>query len=81
VCNVSASYRGVALPSSSITSVTWDWGDGIRDDQPPYSVVKTHTYSGVGTFTVFANVDANTVDPPGSTVYGHPVASTTVVIK
>jgi PKD repeat protein len=74
VCNVSASYKGAVLPSSAIISVRWDWGDG-RTDSSTNSLVNTHTYAGVGTFTVFANVEANAVDPPGSTVYGQAAAS------
>jgi len=58
-CNVAVTANGVSLPSNSITSVTWDWGDGNSDpNQPTPPVAKSHTYAQAGTYTVFATVTA-----------------------
>jgi len=62
-CNVSATANGVQLPSTSITSVTWDWGDG-KPEPPTLVPVDTHLYANAGTYTVFATV---TGSAPGGT--------------
>jgi PKD repeat protein len=54
-CNVAATANGVPLPSSDITRVDWDWGDGQVDINQT-SPVKTHVYASAGTYTVFATV-------------------------
>jgi len=61
-CNVSLTYGGVALPGSAIASVDWDWGDGTTADNSGTGPIKSHLYTNVSTYTVFATVAANTVD-------------------
>jgi hypothetical protein len=64
-CNVSVSYKGNVQPSSTITNVDWDYGDGKVSTPTvpptPPNVTTTHTYP-AGAFTVFATVTSNTVD-------------------
>lgn len=62
-CNVNASYGGVLLPSAAISSVAYDWGDGVTTSN---GVVSTHSYVNAGSYHVFATVTANTVDGPKS---------------
>lgn len=60
-CNVAAAYGGTPLPSSAITRVDWDLGDG----QVPATTVPvvSHTYAQPGTYRVVATVHANaTID-------------------
>lgn len=65
-CNVTVSYKGNVLPSASVTSVDWDYGDGsIGTTLPPNAPKTTHTYP-AGSFTVFATVTSTTVDGPKS---------------
>jgi PKD repeat protein len=61
-CNVTAAYGGVAVPSSFVTGVDWDWGDGAKNLGA--GVALSHTYGQLGTFTVFATLAATTVDGP-----------------
>ncbi len=58
-CVASATYNGVGLPSSAVSSVTWDWGDGSALLTLP-SPVASHTYPFANTFTIFATVTATT---------------------
>lgn len=61
-CNVSATYGGNAIPSTSITSVVWDFGDGPPTVTVNNSPLASHTYATASTFTVFATVNATTAD-------------------
>jgi hypothetical protein len=61
-CNVTAAYGGVAVPSSFVTGVDWDWGDGAVNLGG--GVALSHVYGQLGTFTVVATVVAKTVDGP-----------------
>lgn len=62
-CTISATYNGAALPSSSITKVDWDWGDGFTNTTSGSSApTSSHTYASAGTYTVFATVTATTSD-------------------
>ena len=59
VCNVSATYGGAVVPSASITSVSWDWGDGNTTGT---GVSSSRLYNQAGTYTVFVTVTATTTD-------------------
>lgn len=51
-CNVSGQYGGAPIPSSFLTKVQWDWGDGSPEVGP---VALTHTYGVAGSYTVSVN--------------------------
>jgi PKD repeat protein len=56
-CNVAATANGVLLPSSTITRVDWDWGDGrISQTNGTGAAATTHPYASSGTYTIFATV-------------------------
>jgi len=59
-CNVSATYGGTPVPSSLLTRVDWDWGDGTTTLNG--GAASTRTYANAGTYTVIAAVTATTVD-------------------
>lgn len=61
-CNVNTYYGGSVLPSSAISNVDWDWGDGLQTAAG--GVVSAHSYVNAGTYNVFATVTATTVDGP-----------------
>jgi PKD repeat protein len=65
-CNVSAKVNGVTVPSSSITSVTWDFGDSTPTTTVA-SNTTTHTYAGASTYTVIVtNVTVTGTTTKGS---------------
>jgi PKD repeat protein len=52
-CIVSATLNGSPVASASITSVTWDFGDGITMTTSGAAANNTdHTYSGPGPDTI-----------------------------
>ena len=56
-CNIATTLNGVAQPSSTITRVDWDWGDGqTTQTNGSLAPVSSHTYANAGTYTVFASV-------------------------
>lgn len=63
-CNVASAYYGDTLiPSSAITGVTWDWGDGtVTGGSAPAGLLGERRYTQAGTYTVRATVTAPTVD-------------------
>ncbi len=65
-CNVTVSYGGATLPGSRVTSVTWDWGDGTAPTttNTPPTAATSHVYGFAGTYTVYAQAIATTVDGP-----------------
>lgn len=60
-CNITVSYGGGTVPSSQVTGVTWDWGDGPPPAFTP-GPVSSHVYPQAGSFTVLATVTATTSD-------------------
>jgi hypothetical protein len=58
-CNVASSWNGAAVPSTSVTFVTWDWGDGAKNDVM-VGPIRQHNYAQAGTFYVVATVSAQT---------------------
>jgi PKD repeat protein len=60
-CNVSSvNYGSATIPSSSVTTVSWDWGDGSSG--PGTTVAQSHTYVAAGTYNIVTTVTATTVD-------------------
>lgn len=59
-CNVTVSYDGATVRSSAVSNVDWDWGDG--DSSSTSGPSESHSYLQGGTYTVFADVTANTKD-------------------
>jgi PKD repeat protein len=58
-CNVaSVNYGSTTIPSGSITSVSWDWGDGTTGT----AIAASRTYVAAGTYNIVTTVQANTVD-------------------
>lgn len=60
-CNVSVTYNGKALASTSITGIAWDWGDGstVAGAAVPLG---SHTYAQAGSYVVTATATATTTD-------------------
>jgi PKD repeat protein len=75
-CNITASSNGSTLPSSAITNVSWDWGDGGGTNQVTSAPVNVHTYANPGTYTIFATVVGA---PPGGSSQ-QTVASVSVTV-
>lgn len=74
-CNITATSNGSVLPASSITNVSWDWGDGSFG--PITSTpVNTHPYANPGTYTIFATV----VGGPSGGSSSQTVASISVTV-
>jgi hypothetical protein len=69
-CNVSATLDGVVMPSTSITHVDWDFGDGTGTFPTSSNVSGPHTYPFASTFTVvaIATVTGGTSAGTGSTM-------------
>ena len=69
-------YNGVVQPSSTVSQVAWDFGDGSNPatDVP----VASHVYAGAGTYTVFAAVTATSPGDPSPGLA--PIVSTTITI-
>lgn len=63
-CNIAATYGGVTVPSTDITSVDWDLGNGHGETTvQPVAPVIGYTYPLAGTYLVVAGVHANvTID-------------------
>lgn len=59
-CNVSVTYGGQPLPSADVTRVDWDWGDG--ENTAHAGVVASHPYAIAGSYTVVAEITADTAD-------------------
>lgn len=60
-CIVSATYGYDQLGSSAITSITWEWADGVKDTVGG-SPINTHTYTYAGTYQIVLSVTAVTKD-------------------
>lgn len=73
VCNVSATYGGAVVPSASITSVSWDWGDGTAIGT---GVSSSRLYTQAGTYTIFVTVTATTTDGSKQTTTSKSVSPT-----
>ncbi len=58
-CNVSVTYNGKPLASTSITGVAWDWGDGTTTATFPTG---SRTYPQAGSYIATATVTATTID-------------------
>ena len=61
-CNLAATYNGTPVPSTSFTSVDWDWGDGTA--QMVAGPVGSRTYVQAGTYLVVPRATVTTVDGP-----------------
>lgn len=57
-CNVQLSFGGAPLGSSTVTSATWDWGDGPTTSST--TAATTHQYTQPGKFIVLVRVTATT---------------------
>jgi len=61
-CNISSvTFGSTAIPSASVTSVSWDWGDGSPAGS---GMSASRTYTNAGTYNIVATVNANTSDGP-----------------
>lgn len=60
-CNVSATYGGVQLASTAITSAVWDFGDGSTQTILN-SPLASKAYAQAGVYVVTATVTATTID-------------------
>lgn len=59
-CNISGTYEGQPVPSSQITKVDWDWGDGTTSTST--SPARTHLFPQAGNYTVIGVMTATTAD-------------------
>lgn len=76
-CNVSMSYNGTAVASTSVTGVVWDWGDGSTLDNASVTPVKSHSYAQAGTYNVTATVTATV----GGVSITAPIVSKTLTVS
>lgn len=74
-CVVSATLGGLVVPSGNITSVSWDFGDGVTTTNTAGNVSPAHTYGSANPFTV----SASNVLVVGATGPGSGSTSTTIL--
>jgi PKD domain-containing protein len=75
MCNLAATFGTVPIPSTAITRVDYDFGDG-QSQTVTGSPLIAHTFTQVGTYLIVASVDAVTpAGPKGA------VTSTAVIVK